>query len=77
MMSRKLFTPSRLRENLYRILDRILETGEPVGISRRGRRLKIVADSPRRLDALRPRPDFIVGDPEDLVEIDWSAEWRP
>jgi hypothetical protein len=30
-----------------------------------------------RLDRLVARPDFIKGDPEDLVGLDWSHEWRP
>lgn len=26
---------------------------------------------------LLPKRDIIVGDPEDLVHIDWSSEWQP
>lgn len=26
---------------------------------------------------LLPKKDIIVGDPEELVHIDWSSEWRP
>ena len=26
---------------------------------------------------LLPKRDLIVGDPEELVHIDWSPEWRP
>lgn len=73
-------TASKLRENIYRVLDQVVETGVPVEIERRGRRLKIVpADEPARgkLDRLDPHPDAIVGDPEDLVHLDWSAEWKP
>lgn len=71
-------TASKLRENVYRILDEVLETGVPVEIERRGRRLRIVAvDAPSPLDRLVPRIDVIVGDPDDLVHVDWSGEWRP
>lgn len=71
-------TASKLRENIYRILDGVLETGNPVVIERHGRTLRIVADEPRsKLDNLVPNPDFIVGDPEDLVHMDWSHEWHP
>lgn len=71
-------TASKLRENVYRILDEVLETGVPVEIERRGRRLRIVAvDAPSPLDRLVPRADVIVGDPDDLVHVDWSGEWRP
>jgi hypothetical protein len=73
-------TASRLRENIYRLLDQVLETGTPVEIERRGRILKIVpADEPPRskLDRLEPHPGSIVGNPEDLVHLDWSSEWKP
>jgi prevent-host-death family protein len=73
-------TASKLRENIYRVLDQVVETGVPVEIERRGKRLKIVpADEPVRgkLDRLEPHPDAIVGDPKDLVHLDWSSEWKP
>jgi antitoxin (DNA-binding transcriptional repressor) of toxin-antitoxin stability system len=68
-------TASALRQDIYRILDRVLETGEVVEIERKGKLLRIVPPEPRRrLDRL-PRRDYIVGDPEDLVHLDWSDEW--
>jgi antitoxin (DNA-binding transcriptional repressor) of toxin-antitoxin stability system len=70
-------TPSRLRANLYRVLDRVLATGRPVTIERRGRRLQIVPEAGRKLDALKPHPDYLKDDPEALVHMDWSREWRP
>lgn len=71
-------TPSELRANLYRLLDEVLETGVPLEIERRGRHLRIVADPPvSRLDRLVPHPGTIIGDPEDLVEMDWSGYWNP
>jgi antitoxin (DNA-binding transcriptional repressor) of toxin-antitoxin stability system len=70
-------TASALRRDIYRILDRVLETGEPVIIERNGRRVRISAeDAPSRLDALVRRPDVVVGDSEDFVHLDWSDEWR-
>jgi Antitoxin Phd_YefM, type II toxin-antitoxin system len=71
-------TASQLRANIYRVLDQILETGAPVEIERGGRRLRIIAiDAPSRLSRLVRRADAVNGDPEDLVHIDWSSEWRP
>ena len=70
-------SPSRLRQNLYRILDRVLETGEPVEIRRKGKRLLIVREESGRLEALRPHPDYLRTDAEELVHMDWSEEWRP
>lgn len=71
-------TASALRSDVYNILDRVLDTGEAVTIERNGRELKIVpVDKPSKLEKLVARPDFIVGDPEDLVHVDWSHEWNP
>jgi antitoxin (DNA-binding transcriptional repressor) of toxin-antitoxin stability system len=71
-------TASELRQNIYRLLDEVLETGVPLEIERKGRRLRIVAEEPpSKLDRLVPHPDFLVGDPEDFVHIDWSHEWHP
>lgn len=70
-------TASKLRQDIYRILDGVLETGKPVEIERNGRRLRIVAlDAPGRLDRLVARPEVVVGDSEDFVHLDWSAEWK-
>jgi antitoxin (DNA-binding transcriptional repressor) of toxin-antitoxin stability system len=69
-------TASALRRDIYRILDRVLESGEPVIIERKGRRVRISAeDAPSRLDALVRRPEVVVGDSEDFVDLDWSDEW--
>ena len=68
---------SKLRENIYKILDQILETGVPVEIERDGRLLRISpVEPPSKLANLRPRK-FLRGDPEDLVCLDWSEEWKP
>jgi prevent-host-death family protein len=73
-------TASKLRENVYRILDHVLETGEPVEIVRGGRKLRIIpAEEPRtrKLERLAQRPETLLTDPEELVHLDWSKEWRP
>ena len=70
-------TASKLRENIYRVLDEVLATGQPVEIERNGRRLLIVADDrPSRLALLVNRSDVVVGDSADFVHLDWSSEWR-
>jgi len=71
-------SPSELRANIYRLLDQVLETGVPLEIDRNGRLLRIVPDEPvDRLSRLVPHPGTIVGDPEDLVSLDWSGCWTP
>lgn len=73
-------TASKLRENIYNILDQILETGVPVEIERDGRRLRILpVEEPRasKLDRLEPHPGYLLCDPEEVVDQDWSSEWKP
>jgi Antitoxin Phd_YefM, type II toxin-antitoxin system len=68
-------TASKLRENIYSILDQVLETGTPVEVIRKGKVLKIVAEEkPDKLSRLKKR-NYLVGDPEDIVHMDWSSEW--
>ena len=72
-----IFTASKLRDDIYRVLDHVLATGEPVEIERNGRRLRIVADEPpTRLGRLVRRPDIVVGDSDDFVHLDWGREWQ-
>ena len=67
---------TKMRSNLYKIVDRVLETGVPVEIERRGRKVRIVPVRPTsKLDNLVKRPGTIVGDPEEIVHMDWSGEW--
>ena len=69
-------TASKLRENIYRILDEAIATGVPVEVIRKGKVLKIVPDKPvSKLDRLRKRKNVFVGNVEDIIGMDWSKEW--
>jgi hypothetical protein len=68
---------SNLRQNIYRILDQVLETGVPVEIERRGQLLKIVCESPPSRLANLKRREYLRVAAEELVHLDWSDEWRP
>jgi len=64
-----------LRQKLFKVADRVLHTGVPVAINRRGRRLLLAPDGgTSRLAHLRRRK-LIKGDPESLVGLKVS-EWR-
>ena len=72
------YSVSKLRADLFRVLDRVLATGIPVEIERNGRILKIVPeDKPDKLGNIKPHPNVMRCDPESLVHLDWSEEWRP
>jgi antitoxin (DNA-binding transcriptional repressor) of toxin-antitoxin stability system len=78
---------TQLRQNIYAILDEALATGIPVEIERKGRLLRIVPEATTGKlsseDDLSEFPklarltkkDWLVGDPEDIVHMDWSQEW--
>lgn len=74
----KTYTPSKLRENIYRVLDEVVKTGRPVAVQRKGVVIQIVPPKKKKnwFDSL-PKRKVIRGDPEALVHIDWSKEWKP
>ena len=71
-----MMTASKLRENIYNVLDRVLETGVPVEIQRRGKILKIVSSFGRSKLANLKKHDVLVCDPHDIVHSDWSDQWK-
>lgn len=76
-------TATQLRQDIYQLLDAVIETGEPVEILRNGRRLKIVLDEEEpteefsRLARMKERPGVLLGDPDEIVSIDWTEHWNP
>ena len=70
-------TATELRKNVYKLLDNILESGIPLKVKRKDKTLLITPAEPVfKLECLDDHPDCIVGNPEDLVHMDWSEEWK-
>jgi len=68
-------TASKLREDVYRILDEAIATGSPVEVMRKGTILRIVPDKrASKLARLRKRAGF-EGDADEIIGIDWSKHW--
>ncbi len=68
-------TASQLRENVYRILDAAIETGNEVEILRKGAIVRLVPEKPlSKLARLKKRTGF-EGDPDGIAGMDWSKEW--
>ena len=64
-----------LRSQLFKIVDRIIETGIPVEIERKGHKLKIVLEEKKsKFDNLKRR-NCIVGDPDELIGLE-VGEWK-
>lgn len=81
MVANEKLSVTRLRLNIYAIVDQVLETGVPVEVERKGASVLIVPAQPvfRRLDQL-PRRDAIVGDPDELISVEvseWHGEIKP
>ncbi|MDR4504186.1 MAG: hypothetical protein MRK01_05235 [Candidatus Scalindua sp.] len=75
--SKKSITASKLREDVYRILDEIIRSGIPVEIKRNGHKLKIVPEEPEnKLKNLKKRP-YLKVSPDAIIHLDWSKEWKP
>ena len=69
------YTATKLRQNLYNILDSVIDNGIPVEIERKGVILKIIPEQRvSKWDRLEPH-NIINGDPESIVSMDWSEEW--
>lgn len=69
-------TASALRSDIYRLLDVVAETGKELKVERKGKLLKIVPVGKQGKLARLTLHACVSGDPEDLVHIDWSGEWR-
>ncbi len=69
-------TASALRSDIYRLLDGVAETGKELKVERKGKLLKIVPVGKQGKLARLTAHACVSGDPEDLVHIDWSEEWR-
>lgn len=73
----KQMTATALRKDLYQALDQVAESGTPVEIERKGKKLLImVADKVDKFARLVPH-DSIVGDPDELVNLkvyEWTEE---
>ena len=71
-----IISTSALRQNLYRLLDQVLETGVPLEIKRKGKILKIIP--PAENDKLENMPErnIMNEDPGEYIHIDWSSEWK-
>jgi antitoxin (DNA-binding transcriptional repressor) of toxin-antitoxin stability system len=68
-------TVTDLRSHLYTWLDRVLETGEVLEVSRKGVVLRISREhSPSRIERLPKRPTMLV-DPDAIANQEWSEAW--
>lgn len=71
-------TATKLRENVYQLLDQVAETGKPIEIERKGRLFVISSlGVPSKLSRLKKHKTINEEDMDSIVHMDWSSEWRP
>jgi hypothetical protein len=69
-------TATQLRKDIYKTLDRVLETGVAQPVVRNGHTFLIVPESGKRLDLSKlPKRDGLLCTPEELEATTW--EWTP
>jgi len=75
-------TATKLRADLYRVIDNVIKNGVSVEVELRGKKVRIVPAEPRdKLAALVKRPGVIIGDPGRLPRVKtfderkWRKKW--
>ena len=68
--------PSHLREDIYNLLDRVIETGTPLEIKRKGKTLKVVLDKKASKLANLKKREVMSAKPGSYVHLDWSKKWE-
>ena len=71
-----IITASKLREDIYNVLDRALETGAPIEIQRKGKILRIVPPAVNKKLSKLKKHQALIGNPQDIVHMDWSDQWK-
>ena len=70
-------TPTKLRENLFKLLDEVIATGEVLDVKRNGHILHIVPERKgSRLEKIIAKKITNASD-EELINTDWEDEWKP
>ncbi len=70
-------TASKLRQDIYKILDEIIKTGKPVEIERNGSVLRILPVKTNFSKMSRLKKHKITDEEsENFTHIDWSSEWK-
>lgn len=74
-----MLSATKLRQNIYNILDQIAKTGESVSIERNGLIFEISSKKKKgKIDWENlPKRKVMKGKPQDFVHKDWSRHWKP
>lgn len=67
---------SNLRADIFRLLDKVIETGKPLEIERKGKVLQIIPKEFISKLSRLAKHDCLLCDPEEVVHMDWEKEWK-
>jgi dienelactone hydrolase len=71
----KTITVTKLRKNIYKLLDDVLNTVISIEINKGGKKLKIMStENVDKLQNLISKPNIIKGNPDELVDMSWEKE---
>lgn len=70
------YSATKLRQNLYQILDQVLEKGIPVEIERKGKILRIVPETRKKKTDNLMEHKIINGKAESIIYNDWEKNWK-
>ncbi len=72
-----IMTATKLRKQIYTVIDRVARTGVPVEITRKGQSVLLVPSKKHSKLANLKKRNIFKCPPEELVHMDWSKEWKP
>jgi hypothetical protein len=69
-------TASKLREDVYNLVDQVLESGRPLVIERKGRRLILMPERKEKKLSRLIKREILKGTLDSIVHLDWSKNWK-
>ena len=70
-------TVTKLRQSLFNEIDKVIATGQPIEIKRKGHKLQIIlAEKKSKLSALVTRDNVITCSDNELIYNDWLKGWK-
>ena len=70
-------TVTQLRKDVYRLFEKALRSGEPLRVTCKGQTFQVVPPRVKSFAERMKKRDVLRCDPEELVHLDWSKEWKP
>ncbi len=70
-------TITQFRKDVYRLFDRTLKSGEPLKVTCKGGTLLLVPPDVKPLAKRLKKRAVLCCEPEEIIHMDWSKQWKP